>query len=63
MTEDQKKNLETQLWGIANLLRDQISADDSFNFLDYIHGFIIFINSLQKNNKTNCHHLRRKILN
>ncbi len=32
MTEDQKKNLETQLWGIANLLRGKISADE-----DMIH--------------------------
>lgn len=39
MTEDQKKNLETQLWGIANLLRGKISADD---YRDYILGFIFF---------------------
>jgi len=39
MTEYQKKNLETQLWGIANLLRGKISADD---YRDYILGFIFF---------------------
>ena len=39
MTEDQKKKLETQLWGIANLLRGKISADD---YRDYILGFIFF---------------------
>jgi len=42
MTEDQKKNLETQLWGIANLLRGKISADDALFRLDYILGFIFF---------------------
>ncbi|WP_301201404.1 type I restriction-modification system subunit M N-terminal domain-containing protein [Plebeiibacterium marinum] len=36
MSEDQKKQLEAQLWGIANLLRGKISADD---YRDYILGF------------------------
>jgi type I restriction enzyme M protein len=31
--------LETQLWGIANLLRGKISADD---YRDYILGFIFY---------------------
>jgi hypothetical protein len=35
MSEDQKRQLETQLWGLANLLRDKISADD---YRDYILG-------------------------
>ncbi len=39
MTEDQKKQLESQLWGIANLLRGKISADD---YRDYILGFIFY---------------------
>lgn len=39
MSEDQKKALETQLWGIANLLRGKISADD---YRDYILGFIFY---------------------
>lgn len=39
MTEDQKKTLETQLWGIANVLRGRISADD---YMDYILGFIFY---------------------
>jgi len=39
MSEDQKKKLETQLWGIANLLRGKISADD---YRDYILGFIFY---------------------
>lgn len=39
MSENQKKNLETQLWGIANLLRGKISADD---YRDYILGFIFY---------------------
>lgn len=39
MSEDQKKILETQLWGIANLLRGKISADD---YRDYILGFIFY---------------------
>ncbi len=39
MSEDQKKMLEAQLWGIANLLRGKISADD---YRDYILGFIFY---------------------
>lgn len=39
MSEDQKKVLESQLWGIANLLRGKISADD---YRDYILGFIFY---------------------
>jgi len=39
MTEGQKKSLESQLWGIANLLRGKISADD---YRDYILGFIFY---------------------
>lgn len=39
MSEDQKKQLEAQLWGIANLLRGKISADD---YRDYILGFIFY---------------------
>lgn len=39
MSEDQKRKLETQLWGIANLLRGKISADD---YRDYILGFIFY---------------------
>jgi type I restriction enzyme M protein len=39
MSDDQKKQLETQLWGIANLLRGKISADD---YRDYILGFIFY---------------------
>jgi type I restriction enzyme M protein len=33
MSEDQKKQLEAQLWGIANLLRGKISADDYRDFV------------------------------
>ena len=39
MSEDQKRMLEAQLWGIANLLRGKISADD---YRDYILGFIFY---------------------
>jgi len=39
MSEDQKQLLEKQLWGIANLLRGKISADD---YRDYILGFIFY---------------------
>lgn len=39
MSEEQKRKLETQLWGIANLLRGRISADD---YRDYILGFIFY---------------------
>jgi len=30
MTEDKKKNLETQFWGISNLLQGKIYAFDLF---------------------------------
>ncbi len=39
MSEDQKRMLESKLWGIANLLRGKISADD---YRDYILGFIFY---------------------
>ena len=39
MSEDQKRVLEQQLWGIANLLRGKISEDD---YRDYILGFIFY---------------------
>lgn len=39
MSEEQKRLLESQLWGIANLLRGKISADD---YRDYILGFIFY---------------------
>lgn len=39
MSEDQKQQLESQLWGIANILRGKISADD---YRDYILGFIFY---------------------
>lgn len=39
MSEDHKKQLETQLWNIANELRGKMDADE---FRDYILGFIFF---------------------
>ncbi len=39
MSEDQKKQLDNKLWGIANLLRGKIGADD---YRDYILGFIFY---------------------
>lgn len=39
MSEDQKRNLEQQLWNIANTLRGKMGADE---FRDYILGFIFF---------------------
>lgn len=39
MTEEQKKQLEQQLWNIANTLRGRMDADE---FRDYILGFIFF---------------------
>ena len=47
MSEDQKRQLETQLWGIANLLRGKISADD---YRDYILGFIFYKYLSEKQN-------------
>lgn len=39
MPEDQKKQLQTQLWKIANELRGKMDADE---FRDYILGFIFY---------------------
>ncbi len=36
MSEEQKKQLEQQLWNIANTLRGKMDADE---FRDYILGF------------------------
>lgn len=39
MSEDQKKQLERQLWNIADTLRGKMNADE---FRDYILGFIFY---------------------
>ena len=39
MSEEAKKNLEQQLWNIANTLRGKMDADE---FRDYILGFIFY---------------------
>jgi type I restriction enzyme M protein len=39
MTEDQKKQLESKLWNIANELRGKMNADE---FRDYCLGFIFY---------------------
>lgn len=39
MTDEQKKQLEQQLWNIANTLRGKMDADE---FRDYILGFIFY---------------------
>lgn len=39
MTEDQRRQLQQQLWNIANTLRGKMNADE---FRDYILGFIFY---------------------
>lgn len=39
MSEEQKRQLDAQLWGIANLLRGKVDPDD---YRDYILGFIFY---------------------
>ena len=39
MSEAQKRQLDAQLWGIANLLRGKVDPDD---YRDYILGFIFY---------------------
>jgi type I restriction enzyme M protein len=39
VTEEQKRNLERQLWAIADTLRGKMDADE---FRDYILGFIFY---------------------
>ena len=65
MSEDQKKQLEQQLWNIANTLRGKMNADE---FRDYILGFIFFkylsekmelyANSILKQDKINYRELK-----
>ena len=46
MSEDHKKQLEQQLWNIANTLRGKMNADE---FRDYILGFIFYKYLAEKN--------------
>lgn len=39
MSDDQKRNLEKQLWGVADLLRGKMNADE---YKNYILGFIFY---------------------
>ena len=39
MSEEQRRQLDAQLWGIANLLRGKVDPDD---YRDYILGFIFY---------------------
>ena len=48
MGEEQKKQLEQQLWNIANTLRGKMDADE---FRDYILGFNHIYNTIDKQNK------------
>lgn len=47
MSEDQKRNLEQQLWNIADTLRGRMDADE---FRDYILGFIFYKYLSEKQN-------------
>ena len=48
MSEDHKKQLEQQLWNIANTLRGKMNADE---FRDYILGFIFYKYLSEKMNR------------
>lgn len=54
MSEEQKRQLEQQLWNIANTLRGKMDADE---FRDYILGFIFYKYLSEK-----IHHTANKIL-
>ena len=45
MSDDQKKQLEQQLWNIANTLRGKMNADE---FRDYIFRLYILSSIYQK---------------
>jgi type I restriction enzyme M protein len=70
MSEDQKKQLEQQLWNIANTLRGKMNADE---FRDYILGFIfykylsekmeIFANEILKQDKIKFREITSKAKN
>ena len=55
VSEDQKKQLQTQLWNIANELRGKMNADE---FRDYILGFI-FYKYLSEKIETVCRQVTR----
>lgn len=64
MTQDQKKNLESQMWGIANLLPGKISADDALLSSKCILGFSFFKPLLKKQQKiADCLSLMDKAIN
>ena len=48
MSEDHKRQLEQQLWNIANTLRGKMNADE---FRDYILGFIFYKYLSEKMNR------------
>ena len=48
MSEDHKRQLEQQLWNIANTLRGKMNADE---FRDYILGFIFYKYLSEKKSK------------
>lgn len=70
MSEEQKKQLEQQLWNIANTLRGKMNADE---FRDYILGFIfykylsekmeIFANDILKQDKIKFREIKLKTAN
>jgi type I restriction enzyme M protein len=70
MSENQKKQLEQQLWNIANTLRGKMNADE---FRDYILGFIfykylaekmeIFANEILKQDKIKFRDINPKMPN
>ena len=67
MSEDHKKQLEQQLWNVANTLRGKMNADE---FRDYILGFIfykylsekmeIYANSILKTDKITYKEIKEK---
>ena len=67
MSEDHKRQLEQQLWNVANTLRGKMNADE---FRDYILGFIfykylsekmeIYANSILKTDKITYKEIKEK---
>ena len=45
MSEEQRRQLQQQIWNIANTLREKMNADE---FRDYILGFIFYKNLSEK---------------
>ena len=60
MSEEQRRQLQQQLWNIANTLRGKMGADE---FRDYILGFIFYKYLSEKHSVMRIQCLKEMVLN